>query len=304
MEELSLSVVSWKPFQKAVADGTVSDARALAYVRGGQLDGKLIASADTGDAGPQALSLVEQEAYFMPWPTVGERDVYYVTGPSGVGKSTWMRRCIETWQLATRATSPPGAKMPVFIVSPHQRAKDDPALRGLDGVAVLSADADLNQIELEHLNPDGGPSLVAFDDVEALSDKGDQQAVMRLMQSALEVGRKLRVTVIVLMHRAASGVASRLPLLEMNWFVCFRAAIPAATYCLTKHLGLKPETISLLRKKEFGRYLCLTHNSAPQAVVGERRCALFDNEEAARAVKRAEKTAKAGAVVMPALGVL
>ena len=216
---------------------------------------------------------------FELWPEtrLGMRSVYHIVAPSGAGKSTLAAGFARNF----RELHPDGR---IVVVSSIE--DDDPAFEGVDGLVRIGIDETLNDICMAELAASSGDdaTLVIADDVEGL-DKKRKAAIEAFMQRALETGRKLKIHTLSLFHRAASGNATKSSLLESNGLAYFpKSNVGNLSYALTKHFGIDPSVMSLL-KQDFGRWVLLRTDGEPSTVVGEKRAALYDQDSIERALK-------------------
>jgi ABC-type dipeptide/oligopeptide/nickel transport system ATPase subunit len=110
--------------------------------------------------------------------TDSQREVIYICGPSGVGKSTICKKYIEFYQQINK-------KSDVYIFS---KVQDDKTLKSLKKVYRIPIDQDLveNPIDVQNELKD---CLVLMDDVDQVGDKDLEKAITNLMTELLETGR-------------------------------------------------------------------------------------------------------------------
>jgi len=215
------------------------------------------------------------------------RDVIYVVGPSGSGKSYWCGEYMRVFQALFKCP----AKNMVLISADDF---SDPAFKMVN-YTHIKADEDMveNPLDLEELTRKDKsgkalPSLILFDDFEGIHNKRVKQAVEALQQRVLEIGRKRAIYVLYVAHVSASGQASRLIANELTGFCMFPkySSGQNLSYFLTNHLNV-PEQLRTCFKndKGWGRSIFI-RNSAPQYIIAPYRCCMFDVDEVSSALKK------------------
>lgn len=223
----------------------------------------------------------------MPEQRENMRDVIYVVGPSGSGKSYWCGEYMRVFQALFKCP----AKNMVLISADDF---SDPAFKMVN-YTHIKADEDMveNPLDLEELTRKDKsgkalPSLILFDDFEGIHNKRVKQAVEALQQRVLEIGRKRAIYVLYVAHVSASGQASRLIANELTGFCMFPkySSGQNLSYFLTNHLNV-PEQLRTCFKndKGWGRSIFI-RNSAPQYIIAPYRCCMFDVDEVSSALKK------------------
>lgn len=183
--------------------------------------------------GSPVLTLPPSHSYtFEPLPAIGEegkpkREVYLITGPSGSGKSWWMR----AYALNYMKLYP---KNNVYLLSSLQ--VDD----------TLDKIKELKRIDLEKLvaTPPKdvktwSNSLVIIDDIEGL-DKVKADAVYRVQDMIASEGRHTHTSLLRSSHLTTDYKRTRLMLQEAQGFVIYpqAGAHSQYMYLLTKYAGV------------------------------------------------------------------
>lgn len=292
--------------QKARADAGRGMETPIALARGGAWDGSVAYLGDPeyveetphlewfeGLAAPDGCEFIP-----MPCTAQEQRDVVFIAGPSGAGKSTFaadMARCF--CEMFGRE----GESPLVAIICPDDPVKDS-AFResGVKYTWVSPAELKDEPVDIEMFEGAGGsPSLVIFDDVDALGDKKEAEAVERLSKAILERGRKRAIHAYHIAHRPAAGRATRTVLQEQTgvWFPTAGGADGNLAYMLKTHLGIPPALRTALKKnsREFGRWVYVKTDSVPRWACTPRRLFTIDPEEIEAAEKVGRKTAEAAA---------
>ena len=194
--------------------------------------------------------------------TSSERDVYYITGPSGSGKSYFVRMYCEQYKKKFKNNE-------IYLFS---NLKQD---ESLDSVKPkrFKLDEELynDPIKVEELEN----SLVIYDDTDCLSDKKVRNAVNSLMDQCLEVGRHYRITVLITFHLPSDRQATRKMLNECGYFVYFpQSSSSKIKYVLTNYLDINEKMIKYFKRLN-SRWICVKKNF-PQCYVSEHECGLLN----------------------------
>lgn len=183
-----------------------------------------------------------------------KREIYVVTGPSGSGKSYWVRSYVRNYtKLMPRHD--------VYLIS--SLSHDD----------TLDAVKELKRIDTDKLvaNPPKDVktwtnSLVIIDDVEGL-DATKAAAVQRVQDMIASEGRHTGTTLIRASHLSTDYKRTRLLLQEAHGFVLFpqAGAHSQYTYLLTKYGGMDKKLVQNLLATPT-RWI-LVHHTAPRFVL-------------------------------------
>lgn len=198
--------------------------------------------------------------HFEPLPTVGEeggpskRDIYVVTGPSGSGKSFWVRMYVRNYLKLYPKNS-------VYLVS---------SLKSDD---TLDEVGEIKRIDISKLvaSPPSDvktwtDSLVIVDDVEGL-DAAKLAAVQRVQDMIASEGRHTNTTLIRASHLSTDYKRTRLLLQEAHGYVLFpqAGAHSQYSYLLSKYGGMEKKLVQGLLSSP-SRWL-LVHHTLPRYVL-------------------------------------
>jgi hypothetical protein len=137
-----------------------------------------------------------------------EREILYITGRSGSGKSTYTRKYLEEYKKKFR-------KRPIYMFS---ALPDDPSLDSIEPKRIELDDSLITEpIKAEDLKD----SAVIFDDIDVLSNKKVRDEVYKLLNQVLEIGRHFNITCIVTNHLPTNGKDTRRILNEAHSFTYF-----------------------------------------------------------------------------------
>jgi Cdc6-like AAA superfamily ATPase len=197
--------------------------------------------------------------------TSSERDVYYITGPSGSGKSYFVRLYCEQYKKKFKNNE-------IYLFS---NLKEDESLDSIKPKRVrLDEELYLDPIKVEEFTN----SLVIFDDTDCLSDKKVRNAVNSLLDQCLEVGRHYKITVLITFHLPSDRQATRKMLNECAYFVYFpQSSSSKIKYVLSNYLDVTDKQIKYFRKLN-SRWICIKKNW-PMCYVSEHSCGLLLNDD-------------------------
>lgn len=198
-------------------------------------------------------------------PTV--REVWYIAGPSGSGKSYIAKGLVERYrkQFPDRE---------VFLVS---KLKEDETLDNTKGGPLIRLDLEkLVAAPPENLD-DMTDCMIVFDDYDTFTNPY-AKVVNKLIDDIATMGRHSNTTMLCLSHYLSNYAKTRLLLCEATHFVLYPAATGnhALSYLLQTYLGFdKQETADLRRIRS--RWICI-HKNFPQWVVSEHMAKLLHAE--------------------------
>ena len=223
----------------------------VAMIKGGKYDKKLIyinPDLNDHDATDFKHLKIANESKFQQIPdTTTERQILYITGPSGSGKSTYTRMFLEEYK---------------------RKYKD----REIYLFSSLKEDESLDKIKLKRFKMDDSlwkdpmnaeelkESVCIFDDIDVLSDKKIKEAVYKIMDSVLEIGRHFKITAIITNHLPTNGLFTRRILNEAHCYVFFpHSAGGKIRYLLQEYLDIDKKMIKYFKNAN-SRWCCIFKN--------------------------------------------
>jgi hypothetical protein len=169
-----------------------------------------------------------------------ERDVLYITGRSGSGKSYYSADFIKQYVKVH-------PKNGVYLISSLMEDKCLDKIPQIKRVKIktpefLAADfSDISKMK---------NSLILFDDIDCMTDKKILKKVYEIMDLVLQTGRKYNVTMIHTSHSACDGAYTKLILNEAHstTFSINGMSNVSMKYLCNSYLGLTLKQIEALKK--------------------------------------------------------
>ena len=246
--------------------------RSLARIEGGKLNGKVVSVYTEGDDNDlikkqfNNLKLTgESKFQQIPDPDT-ERQIVYITGASGSGKSTYAAKYIQEYKKLFK-------KNPIYVFS---ALKDDESLDVVKPKRIVIDDSIYtNPLNVE----DFESSLVVFDDIDVISDKKQREAVYNILNQILMIGRHFCISCIITNHLSTAGIDTKRVLNEAHsivWFP-FSGSGVGLKRLLVDYCGLDKKDI-IKSKKCKSRWVCLFKNY-PQIIMCERDLWMPSNDD-------------------------
>jgi len=173
-------------------------------------------------------------------PSNKERDILYITGASGSGKSYFALQYLKEYHLKY-------PKNDVYLIS---SLKEDATLDKFKSLKRIILDQDfLNEnFEID----DFKDSLIIFDDADCLQNKDMREKVNGLLTIILETGRHSKTSCIFTSHLPAAGYSTKRILNEAHsiTFFCAGLGARALKYLMESHLGLDKDQIRKIKRNK------------------------------------------------------
>ena len=223
----------------------------VAMIKGGKYDKKLIyinPDLNDHDATDFKHLKIANESKFQQVPdTTTERQILYITGPSGSGKSTYTRMFLEEYKRKYKDRE-------IYLFS---SLKEDESLDKIKPKRFKIDDSlwkdPLNAEELKE-------SVCIFDDIDVISDKKIKEAVYKIMDSCLEVGRHFSITCVITNHLPTNGLFTRRILNEAHCYIfCPHSAGGKIRYLLQEYLDIDKKMVSYFKNAN-SRWCCIFKN--------------------------------------------
>jgi hypothetical protein len=211
--------------------------------------------------------LLPDDSMFMPIPDPDPkvRQIWYVAGISGSGKSYFARNIAENYKKLF-------PEREIYLVSKYPVDEDDtlgkmkigkPKSISLDSIVEDYPSID----EFENC-------LIIFDDYDTLAAPYDK-VVQKLIDDLAIRGRHTATSMCVLSHYLTNYKKTRLILGESHFIVLYPMAtsFKAMKYVCEHHCGLTKDEVQSLKK--LGRWVCL-HKVFPQYLISTQTARLLN----------------------------
>lgn len=180
----------------------------------------------------------ETDDELEPLLDMEKRQVAYIAGPAGSGKSTMAAKMIKRFMRVH-------PEKPFYMFS-RSSYKDDPAFSGMRVNQVMIDQSLIKQpIDITQELPGG--AIILFDDVNTILDDKIKKAVEKLMADIMEVGRKFEVWIVLTSHLVIPSEKkfARTVMNEANTMTVFPKSGSAQqiTYALKQYFGLTKQQI-------------------------------------------------------------
>ena len=207
----------------------------------------------------QELTLNKGKFHLMPDKSL-ERNIIYIVGPSGSGKSFFTKQYITEHRNIHKNSK-------VYMFS---ALDEDETLEGVKDLLRINIDESLidDPIKPDEFEPH---SLVIFDDIDTITNKKLREAVYAIANTILKVGRHYpHISAIFTSHLATMGNLTKIIICESQYFVYFPHASNGRgiNYLLQNYLGLDLKLIKEIRENK-SRW-CVIHNRYPNFIMGEK----------------------------------
>lgn len=198
--------------------------------------------------------------------TNSERNVLYVTGPSGSGKSFFSKNYVKEYIKCY-------PKNAVYLFS---CVKDDPSLSGIPKLKTVNID-DPEFIATDFTIEDFRKSLCVFDDVDTEPNKFKKAKIKSILDMILQTGRHANVSVIYISHIACNGFDTRQILNESHSVTVFPRSTGGKKlkYLLDNHFGLDKEQIERIKNNKKSRAVTIV-KSYPMVVLSDNNLTLLN----------------------------
>ena len=194
-----------------------------------------------------------------------KRDIYYIAGASGSGKSYMCGMLINNYNKLH-------PDRPVYLIS---KLESDETLDKYTFIERIGLQELVdNPFNINSMEED---CLFIFDDYDN-APKEQLQAVQTLIDEIAITGRHKNISMIVISHYLTNYKSTRLVLNEAHYFVLY----PQATsyhqlrYTLMNYVGMDKEEVTALKK--LNSRWTLIHKQFPQFVISQHKAYLLNQE--------------------------
>jgi len=195
-------------------------------------------SPDTEDGEVEIVLKKNEHSQLIP--SGKERDILYITGASGSGKSYFALQYLKEYRLKY-------PKNPVYLIS---SLKEDETLDKFKDLKRIVLDQDFLDENFEI--DDFKNSMIIFDDADCIQNKKMREKISGLLTIILETGRHTRTSCIFTSHLPASGYSTKRILNESHsiTFFCAGLGARALKYLMESHLGLDKDQIRKIKRNK------------------------------------------------------
>jgi Cdc6-like AAA superfamily ATPase len=166
-----------------------------------------------------------------------ERNVRFITGQSGSGKSTSARKYIEEYHKLYK-------KRPIYLFSYFDSDKSLDACKYIKRIKL-----DDSFVNTSFHVSDFQDSLIIFDDIDCIKNKALKNKLVHILGSLLELGRHHNVEVIYCSHVATKGNETQCILNETTCLTIYPKVMSSRSlkYLLESYFGLDKSQIRKIK---------------------------------------------------------
>ena len=246
--------------------------RPVSKIIGGKYNNKIVSVAvdeeEKEEVNREFTHLTLDEGKFQQIPdTTKNRDILYCTAPSGAGKSTYTLKYLQEYKKKYKQNE-------IYLFS---ALTEDETIDQLKDIKRIKVDETLvsDPIDIKEFEK----SCVVFDDFDVISNKPIREAVIKIMNSILELGRHMSITCIITNHLSTNGTSTRRVLNEANAITIFPSSgsVKGMNYLLQTYCGMDKKDI-LKAKKTKSRWITIFKHS-PQIMMGEKNIWLLSEDD-------------------------
>lgn len=209
----------------------------------------------------------------LPNTNPDKRNIYYLAGASGSGKSYLCRQIVDNFAKLF-------PKRKIFIIS---KLDEDETLDGIKSKNVIR----LDYKDFVDNPPDVNSSLfyesfVIFDDIDSISNKREDLAIHTFMNDISITGRKHKhgqgcISMAFITHYITNYKKTRLILNEATHICLYPQSTSNSQllYILNSYLGFERKQIRQLKK--LGRWVCVAKNY-PQHMISQYEAVILNTD--------------------------
>lgn len=239
----------------------------IAMISGGHLDKELLYIHDKGTGEGANIKLPPDSSFLLlPCPDKSKREIFYVAGASGSGKSYQARGIAERYKKLF-----PDREIYLISKLDEDETLDTMKTGKPKRIKVKTLETDpITDISV-FTN-----SLVIFDDYDTFPAPMDK-IVLRLIDDIATMGRHHNISMMCLSHYLTNYKKTRLLLNEASHYIVYPQATSyhALKHLLGSHVGMSQDEVKAL--KGMGRWVCI-HKCYPQWLVSEHVAKLLNQE--------------------------
>jgi len=191
------------------------------------------------------LELPDNLQFQLVPDTSHERDIMYVTGQSGSGKSYFIKEYLKEYKKKFK-------DRPIYLFS---YLDEDETLDEIKPTRINVGDNLLKDpIKAQDLKD----SFVIFDDCDCIKDKKYKDAVLSIMNECLQTGRHFNISMACVSHLPTDRGFTRMMINESHYVIYFpQSGLGRQTnYLLENYLGMDKDLIKKIRRMKT-RWCCV-----------------------------------------------
>jgi len=215
------------------------------------------------------IKLTKDTEVFQLIPSDRERDILYVTGASGSGKSFFSKNYINEYIK----THP---KNPIYVFSSISEDPSIDSIKNLKRVQIDNPDFLEDDIDLDEFKN----SLIIFDDTDCIRDKRIKEKVDSILDMVLQTGRHKNISVIYTTHICCNGKSTRLILAEAHSITIFPQSLGNRVLknLLDSYLGMDKDQIKKIKTLKGGRHVTIL-KSYPMSVMSDKHLYTLNSDD-------------------------
>jgi len=209
-----------------------------------------------------------KEQTFQQIPNITtERQILYVTGASGSGKSYFTKAFTDQYKKIY-------PKREVYLFS---SISDDSSIDKVKNLKRIKLTPEFLMEEITA--QDFKDSLVIFDDTDCITDKKMKLKITGILNSILETGRHFQVSCIYTSHVACDGRETKRILNEAHSITIFPHGLGGRSlkYLLDSYLGLDRDQVKRIKKLQ-SRWVSIL-KTFPMIVLSEKEAFVLNVED-------------------------
>ncbi len=197
-----------------------------------------------------------------------ERQILYITGASGSGKSYYTMNYVNEYKKMY-------PKNELYLLSSVE--PDGSAIDKIKGLKRFKLDETF--IKEQFTINDFKDCLIVMDDCDCISSKVLKMKIKHILDMVLDTGRHTNTSMIYTSHIANAGMETKHILSEAHSITIFPKTLGgrAMKYLLDNYLGLDKQQIKKLKKLN-SRWVTII-KSYPMIVIGEKQAFMLNNNE-------------------------
>lgn len=195
-----------------------------------------------------------------------ERDILYISGQSGSGKSYYSKNYIKEYKKIHKNND-------IYLFSNIMNDDSFDEIKNIKKIDIFDDDF----IDIELKADEFGDSLLLFDDVDCIQKKQIKKKIYALLNEVLMVGRHYNISIIFTSHIICNGLETKGILNEAHSITIFpnNMGNRSLKYVLDSYLGLDKKQIEKI--KNFDSRWVTINRSYPQSLLTEKFITLTKN---------------------------